>query len=137
MSKIFDIANNKEKCQKFTPTEMVKTMLDLIGYSTDLIGKKVLENSFGSGNILIAIVRRYIEDCISHKTPLKQIAERLSEDIIGIEYDKKQFRKCQKALDKIAVEYGLPPVRWNIHNTDALEWQYDVKFDYIIGNPPY
>lgn len=137
MSKIFDIANNKEKCQKFTPTGMVKTMLDLIGYSTDLIGKKVLENSFGSGNILIAIVRRYIEDCISHKTPLKQIAERLSEDIIGIEYDKKQFRKCQKALNKIAVEYGLPPVRWNIHNTDALEWQYDVKFDYIIGNPPY
>lgn len=137
MSKIFDIANNKEKCQKFTPTEMVTTMLDLIGYSTDLMGKKVLENSFGSGNILIAIVRRYIEDCISHKTPLEQIAERLSEDIIGIEYDKKQFRKCQKALNKIAVEYDLPPVKWNIHNADALEWQYDVRFDYIIGNPPY
>lgn len=137
MSKIFDIANNKEKCQKFTPTEMVTTMLDLIGYSADLMGKKVLENSFGSGNILIAIVRRYIEDCISHKTSLEQIAERLSEDIIGIEYDKKQFKKCKKALNKIAVEYGLPPVRWNIHNADALEWQYDVKFDYIIGNPPY
>ncbi len=137
MSKIFDIEENKEKCQKFTPTEMVETMLDLIGYSTDLIGKKVLENSFGSGNILIAIVRRYIEDCIAHKTPLERIAEGLSEDIIGIEYDKKQFRKCQRSLNKLAVEYELPYVKWNIHNADALKWKYDVKFDYIIGNPPY
>lgn len=137
MSKIFDIEENKEKCQKFTPTEMVETMLDLIGYSTDLIGKKVLENSFGSGNILIAIVRRYIEDCIAHKTSLERIAEGLSEDIIGIEYDKKQFRKCQRSLNKLAVEYGLPYVKWNIHNADALKWKYDVKFDYIIGNPPY
>ena len=60
MSEIFDMANNKEKCQKFTPTNMVKTMLDLIGYSTNLMGKKVLENSFGNGNILIEIVRSVV-----------------------------------------------------------------------------
>ena len=30
MSNIFDKKINKEKCQKFTPPEMVETMLDLI-----------------------------------------------------------------------------------------------------------
>lgn len=137
MSKIFDKVENKEKCQKFTPVNMVETMLDLIGYTSNLMGKKVLENSFGCGNILKAIVRRYIEDSIAKKIPLEKVAEKLSEDIIGIEFDKNQFRKCKSSLNKIAVEYGLPPVKWNIHNADALRWKYNVSFDYIIGNPPY
>lgn len=137
MSSIFDKENNKEKCQKFTPVEMVETMLDLIGYNNNLVGKKVLENSFGSGNILIAIVRRYIADCNNQRIPLEQISQGLSEDIVGIEYDKIQFKKCKKILKRIEIEYGLPKVNWNIHNADALKWKYRVKFDYIIGNPPY
>lgn len=137
MSNILDINNNKEKCQKFTPREMVETMLDLIGYSTNLIGKKVLENSFGCGNILTVIVRRYIEDGIAQKETLQQIAIGLSEDIVGIEYDKKQYSKCVKSLNQIAAEFGISKVKWNIHNTDALKWKYNIKFDFIIGNPPY
>ena len=50
MKSILDIENNKEKCQKFTPLNIVENMLDIAGYTTDLVGKKVLENSFGSGN---------------------------------------------------------------------------------------
>lgn len=137
MTKIFDIEGNKEKCQKFTPNSIVETMLNLVGYSSDLLGKKVLENSFGSGNILKVIVRRYIIDSIKHGISPKIISERISEDIVGIEYDKILFQTCKKELNAIANEYGLTNIRWNIHNADALKWDYKIKFDYIIGNPPY
>ena len=65
MSFIFDNKKNKEKCQKFTPPEMIETMLDLAGYTSNLMGQRVLENSFGSGNILKAIVKRYIDSCLT------------------------------------------------------------------------
>jgi len=60
MSSIFDNIQNKKKCQIFTPSSMVDTMLDLGGYTTNLLGHRVLENSFGTGNILKAVVKRYI-----------------------------------------------------------------------------
>lgn len=40
MKSILDIENNKEKCQKFTPLNIVENMLDIAGYTTDLVGKK-------------------------------------------------------------------------------------------------
>lgn len=40
-------------------------MLDLAGYSRDLFRKKVLEYSFGSGNIIKQIVKRYVEDALT------------------------------------------------------------------------
>lgn len=137
MSKIFDNNKNKFKCQKFTPEEMVEIMLDLVDYSTDLMGKKVLENSFGNGNILKVIVKRYIDSCIKAGVSSDKLANGLSEDIIGIEYDKSLFLKCKMELNRIADEYGLPSVKWNIHNSDALKMKNNIRFDYIIGNPPY
>ena len=50
-------------CQISTPKEYVKSMLDLVGYTKNLHGKTVLEDSCGEGDILIEIVRRYITDC--------------------------------------------------------------------------
>lgn len=45
-----------------TPIEYVNTLLDYANYKSDIVGKKVLENSCGEGNILVEIVRRYILD---------------------------------------------------------------------------
>lgn len=50
------------RCQIPTPISYVEQMLDRVGYRSDLFGKKVLENSFGEGNILCKIVDRYIQD---------------------------------------------------------------------------
>ena len=40
-------------CQIPTPREYVKTMLDLAGYTEELYGKTILENSCGEGGILV------------------------------------------------------------------------------------
>lgn len=137
MSSIFDNVSNKGKCQKFTPLDMVRTMLDLAEYSSNLVGKRVLENSFGSGNILVEVVRRYIESSIREKLPLKDISNNLSLDIYGIELDQQLYNQCIQRLNEIIQEYNIPSVSWHLYNTNALIWKCDLKFDLIIGNPPY
>ena len=137
MSTIFDNANNKTKCQKFTPTHLAEEMLDIIGYVHGVCGKKILENSFGSGNILVAIVKRYIKDSIHAGIAPENISENLSNDIYGIELDGVLYNQCLERLNKIAIEYGIPSVQWSLFNENALTWTTTLRFDYIIGNPPY
>lgn len=137
MSSIFDNEKNREKCQKFTPQLMVDTMLNLAEYTTDLIGKRVLENSFGTGNILKAIITRYISFCKEQGIRPEIISENIGNDIYGIEFDEKLFTTCKEELDSIVENSGLPAVRWNLYNDNALTWNNDLKFDLIIGNPPY
>ncbi len=137
MSSILENGNNKKKCQKFTPDSLVKTMLDLANYDTNLMGKSVLENSFGSGNILKAIVVRYIESAQKAGVNKEEISNGLSNDIYGLELDKKLFDNCLIELNSILQQYSLPEVEWKLFNDNALLFDYQIKFDYIIGNPPY
>ena len=137
MSSILDSEKNKKKCQKFTPAKVVDIMLDLAGYTNNLMGKPILENSFGSGNILKAIVKRYINDCFVHRLDPTEIAKALEADIYGVELDKQLYDTCIQELDMIVRESCIPKVNWSLYNTDALKHSFEVKFDFIIGNPPY
>lgn len=137
MSSIFNNKKSKEKCQKFTPVSMVDTMLDLAGYKTNLLGQRVLENSFGTGNILKTVVERYIKSCVNEKIQAEIISANLGKDIYGIELDQELFRNCKEELNAIVADFKLPPVTWNLYNENALTWKTNLQFDLIIGNPPY
>lgn len=80
--------NIRKKCQKFTPPWMVEKMLDLANYKRNIVGKKVLESSFGSGNFLESIVSRYIRDGESRGLSRAEIGFGLANDIYGFEIDK-------------------------------------------------
>ena len=56
------MSKKKRNDQIPTPEQYVNRMLDAIGYKDHIVGKRILENSCGEGNILQAIVKRYIED---------------------------------------------------------------------------
>ena len=96
-----------ENCQIFTPLEIVKYILDTIGYKNNIIGKTVLENSCGDGNFLIEITQRYIRCCIRKKYSKKEIKKGLERDIYGYELDSRHFKKCLENLDSLACEYGI------------------------------
>lgn len=137
MSSILETGNNKAKCQQFTPDNLIETMLALANYTDDLMGKTVLENSFGAGNILKAIVIRYINSALKAGFDLNAVSQGLSRDIYGYELDKALYNKCLSELNGIVNQYSLPAVQWNLFNRDALAMEDDITFDYIIGNPPY
>lgn len=137
MKSILDKENNRNKCQKFTPLEIVENILDLAGYSNNLMGKRILENSFGSGNIIKCIVRRYIMDAINNNISTNDICKGLENDIFGIELDNNLYQKCITELNEITNEYGIPTVKWSLYNEDALFWDNPVSFQFIVGNPPY
>lgn len=127
----------KKKCQIFTPAENVANMLDWVGYSKNLYGKKIIEPTFGQGNILIQIVERYIEDCKRKGMDILTIKKGLENDIYGIEYDKKYFEICKQKLNELAKSYHIENVHWQLFCTDSLIKKFSFSFDYVVGNPPY
>ena len=127
----------KKKCQIFTPEKNVKEMLDWIGYNENLYGKKIIEPSCGQGNILIDVIERYIVDSQNNNYTKEEIRKGLSQDIYAIEYDKKHYNKCIDNINKILEKYNIGKVDWNIYCEDSLKTNFNKKFDYVVGNPPY
>ena len=126
-----------KKCQVFTPENYVRELLDSVGYTRNLYGKRILENSCGDGNILVAIVQRYIDDCRANGLSRTKIKNGLAKDIYGIEIDEEQYKKCINNLDEVLKCNDIGKVDWKIINGDYLKWDTTIQFQYIVGNPPY
>lgn len=137
MGTVIENEKTKEKCQIFTPDDIVKSMLDQLGYSENLYGKKILENSCGNGQFLKEIVRRYIEDCQKNGLSRTKIRNGLVRDIWGIELDPIRHKECLDVLNCLTDSYNLKRVSWQIKQADALREPYIMSFDFVIGNPPY
>lgn len=126
-----------KKCQVFTPEDYVRELLDSVGYTNNLYGKKILENSCGDGKILAEIVQRYIDDCFASGLSRTRIKNGLAKDIYGIEIDPEQYNKCIENLNDILQKNNIKTVEWKIYNEDYLFWNTNLKFQFIVGNPPY
>lgn len=127
------MANN---CQVPTPPKYVDELLDYVGYTHELYNKSVLENSCGEGNILKEIVRRYITSSLKDGYNKSQIINGLERSITGYDVDPLCIEKCIETLDRLALEYGLKNIHWNIKEQDYLKCEPN-NYHFIIGNPPY
>lgn len=126
-----------KKCQIFTPSDYVEELLDNVGYTENLYGKKIMENSCGDGNILAVVVQRYINDCRKQGLSKTKIKNGLSRDIYGVEIDPVQYSKCINRLNEVLNKNEICEVRWNITNEDYLKKNDSNKYRFIVGNPPY
>ena len=137
MASVIENLKIKQKCQIFTPTEKVSSMLDMAGYEDNLFGKKVLENSCGDGEFLVQIAERYITDAVRHGFIIEQIRDGLARDIVAFDVDEKMVEKCKSRLDEIALQFSISDVKWNVSCADFLEQPGLPEYDYVVGNPPY
>lgn len=125
------------KCQIFTPSDTVQYMLDKIDYTNNLFGKRIIDNSCGTGNILIEVVKRFIADAKKSKKRKVTIKKGLESCIFGCDVDPKMVESCIKNLTTVAEQAGLFDIQWNIFNVDGLYLNDPVAFDFVVGNPPY
>lgn len=125
--------------QVFTPEHVVDTMFEELEYKGNKIRKKhIIDNSCGNGAILKKVVRTYINVCIMCGLPKEETIKELETYIHGIEIDAKLVRETINNLNKIAEEYSLGSVDWDIVCDDAMFVSYfGNEMDYVIGNPPY
>lgn len=123
------------KCQKFTPQHIVKYMLDKINYASNVFGKKIVDNSCGTGNFLVEVARRFITDAQNAKKSKKKIIHGLESCIFGYDIDPEMVEKCKKNLNDVAQSFGLINVQWSVFNQNGL--YINEKFDFVVGNPPY
>lgn len=137
MTSIIDNPYIKQKCQIFTPNNIVEQMLDIAGYTSNVYGKKVLENSCGNGEFLLGIVNRYVKSCKQQRFSKKKIKLGLEKDIVAFEIDEQRKNECICRLNSLVAKYKINNVIWNIKSLDFLSMTLTEKFDYVIGNPPY
>ena len=125
--------------QVFTPEHVVDTMFEELEYKGNKIRKKhIIDNSCGNGAILKKVVRTYINVCIMCGLSKEETIEELETYIHGIEIDGSLVKETIDNLNKIAEEYSLGDVNWDVTCADALfVREYDNRMDYVIGNPPY
>lgn len=126
---------NNKLGKVYTPTKIVRLILDLTGYQGDAIhNKHVIDNSCGDGAFLCEIVRRYC-NLANKDTNLK---DELETYIHGIDIDEIAVKECRQNLNLIAKEFGLTDLNWDVKPSDALfDRSFNNKMNFVVGNPPY
>lgn len=133
--------NNKVKKngQIFTPQYIVDDMLDSIGYvGPSIIDKHIIDNSCGDGAFLKSVVARFCRESLNVGRNTNIIKCDLEKYIHGVDIDEVAYGQCIVNLDKIAKEFGIENVKWDLYNCSSLSLtMFNEKMDYVVGNPPY
>lgn len=95
---------------------------------------KVLEPSMGDGSFILPLIEKFLslyDGSIEHR-----LAQVLSQNVYGIEIDPHLYLTC---LENIRCQWGTLPPKHNFYNQDffCAHLRADLKFNYIVGNPPF
>jgi len=123
----------------FTKTAVVEFILDLTGWriGEDLLNKRLLEPSCGSGDFVVPAVRRLLAD-----SPGASAGELLP-CIRAVEVNQVAFDALRQRIRAELEARGFSPSdvdtltgAW-LHHADFLTLPFATRFTHVVGNPPY
>ena len=156
--KIVPHSQRKTMGEFFTPIQIVDYILKSVGYTDqhDIQDKKLIDLSCGSGSFIIRAVNILTKRLIPHTNSkesselfpnqAEQIINRVKDNIYGIDINPIACILCQiniyftlfklfRTIIKNDKDYDIP--KFNIFNKDTLQLNFNNKYDYVVGNPPY
>ena len=134
------MAKAKTMGQVFTPSKIVHMMLDRMEYvGSDILGKYILEPSFGDGAFLVEMVQRYLSVSAQNGIPKEQVLQDLDRCFYGVELDPVYYTQTKDRLNALLCSYGYSSIPWShLYQEDFLSVNLPKDFfDFVIGNPPY
>ena len=130
MSKTKTERSKKQQLGQFmTPADLSLSLVNEVVFNID---DKVLEPSFGDGSFILNLIDAFMK--VYPASTNDKLNEILNNNIYGVELDKQLYLKC---MERIKDKYGYIPTKTNLLCCDFLTTDFDEKFDYIIGNPPF
>lgn len=107
---------------------------------------KVLEPSMGDGSFILPLIEKFM---VLYEGSMEERLEQvLTQNIYGVEIDNTLYQRC---LENIKSKWGFLPETHNFYHQDffrcnfqpthphpvALNQYASLKFNYIVGNPPF
>ena len=119
----------KQKLGQFlTPRKLSKKILNSYEFNID---DKILEPSFGKGSFLFPLIDKLLRFHENKKEGLDYI---FSNNIYGVEYDLEFY---ESFFAEVKEKYNYEIKKHNLYQSDFFLVNFDLQFNYIIGNPPF
>jgi hypothetical protein len=138
------VADTTDRGAVYTRPEIVRTVLDLAGYTADrpLHTLRVVEPAFGGGDFLLPILERLLAAFTAHGG-VPADAARLAGAIRAVEVHGHAFATTRSVLIDRLVAWGATRAAaarladgWLVQD-DFLLWSGAEPADFVVGNPPY
>jgi hypothetical protein len=126
----FNRTKKKQLGQFMTPMSLSRLLIDKREYQ---LTDKILEPSFGEGSFLIVIIEKLLKlyDNMSIQEKMDKIFEH---NLYGVEMDKELY---DNAIQNIESRFNCKIKTHNLINDDFFNVNFDLKFNYCEGNPPF
>lgn len=123
-------SNKSQLGQFITPINLATKLFDGLQIVRE---SRVLEPGCGNGSFILPAIDRLLK--AYYWMPKEEaLAHILTHNLWGVEIDPEAYNNL---LDNIRCTFGCLPKRHNLYQEDFLQFKPDLKFDFVIGNPPF
>lgn len=128
--------NSKQQLGQFmTPSTLVESVLSETNISLTK-NSKILEPSLGQGAFIFGLIDKLLPLYPKNISKEQKLLLILRDNLYGVEYDQKLFNIFKNLmLEKYSI--NLDKVKHNFIVRNFFLYENPVKFDFIIGNPPF
>ena len=130
MELLIPVKDRKTNGAFFTPSYIVDYIIETVNPQYN---NKVIDLSCGSGAFILGLLKYYVSN---HK---KTVIQCIKDNIYGVDILDYNIKRCKLLIvlfglihNEIVVEKDI-----NIHVADSLKKKWEMKFDVVVGNPPY